>query len=517
MKNAFWAAQLAAEIIKKKGKKLVVATGITPSGHIHIGNMREVLTADFVVKELKELGAKVRFVYIADDFDRLRKVYPFLPKDYIKYVGWPLVNIPDPVGDCHKSYAEHFISPFFTALDKLGITVEKFSAYEMYRSGFYTETVKTALERKNEIKNILQEVSGRELPKDWSPFNPLCKACGKIDEAKVIEEDLEHYKVKYKCSCGASDWADFSKGEGKLAWRIDWPARWSRIPVDVEPFGKEHATRGGSYDTGALIVKKIFKHDAPFPVPYDLLYLRGYVGGKMSSSLGNVISADDFLSVMPPEILRYMFARVKYNRSFYIDMKEGLLHLADEYNHLAEKVEQNEASEEEKAIFDICQVTRQGKIMSSVPFKHLVNTIQAAQNNNEEIKRILIRTGFEKFIKNENFLNEQIERANLWIKKYAPDNFRFTVSKTVPNVKLSKEQRQLLSQIANELNKKDFDAEALHNYIYESGKEIGLKPKETFEAIYLAILGKSSGPKAGWFLVLLDKDFVIKRFKDMVK
>jgi lysyl-tRNA synthetase class 1 len=513
----FWAEELARKIIKEKGKKIVVATAITPSGDIHIGNMREVLTADFVVKELKKIGAKVRFVYIADDFDRLRKVYPFLPKNYIKYVGWPLVNIPDPVGKCHKSYAEHFISPFFAALDKLGINVEKLSAYKMYRSGFYTETVRTALEKKDEIKKILQDVSGRELPKDWSPFNPLCKACGKIDEAKVIKEDLEHNKVKYICSCGESDWADYSRGEGKLAWRIDWPARWSKIPVDVEPFGKEHATQGGSYDTGALIVKKVFKHDAPFPVPYDLLYLRGYVGGKMSSSLGNVISADDFLKVMPPEILRYMFARVKYNRHFYIDMKEDLLRLADEYNHLAEKVERNDASKEDKTIFDICQVKRKGKIVPSIPFKHLANTVQAAQNNTTEIKRILVRTGFKNSIKDDNFLGEQIKRANLWIEKYAPDNFRFTISKTTPKVELSNGQKQLLSQIASELSKKDFDAESLHNYIYESGKEIGLKPKETFEAVYLAILGKPSGPKAGWFLVLLDKNFIVERFKEISK
>ena len=49
-----WADVLADELIKKY-EKHVLATGITPSGPIHIGNMREVLTTDAVYSSLNAL------------------------------------------------------------------------------------------------------------------------------------------------------------------------------------------------------------------------------------------------------------------------------------------------------------------------------------------------------------------------------------------------------------------------------------------------------------------------------
>jgi lysyl-tRNA synthetase class 1 len=42
-----------------------------------------------------------------------------------------------------------------------------------------------------------------------------------------------------------------------------------------------------------------------------------------------------------------------------------------------------------------------------------------------------------------------------------------------------------------------------------------VEPKQLFSAIYFSILGKESGPKAGWFLSVLPKDFLIKRLKEV--
>ncbi len=515
-KTNYWAQDVAKKIIKERGKKLIIATGISPSGHIHIGNMREVLTADLIRRELERQGAKVEFIYIADDFDRLRKLYPFLPADFKKYIGWPLSAIPDPKGDKAKSYAQRFLDPFLEVLDDLGITYKMFSATKMYKQGFFTDRITIALKNNNEIKKILEDISQRKMPKDWLAYNPYCNKC-KTDNTKVIEQDLKNHRVKYECTCGNVGWSDYSHGEGKLAWRVDWPARWSKIPVDVEPYGKEHATVGGSYDTGKAICEKIFKSKAPFGIPYDLLYLKGSKG-KMSSSLGNVISAQDMLKIVPAEILRYMFARVPYNRELKFDPGMELLQLVDEYARLEQKCKDGEANNAEKAIYEACQIKRNGKSVPEVPFKHLINTVQAAQGNEKEIKRILSSTDHKDALDDEKLLKEQIERVKNWLKNYAPENIKFSVQKELPkNIKLSNEQIKLLHLLADDIKNKDFDSEKLHNHIYESGKKLGLKPKQTFEAIYLVILGKSSGPKAGWFLNILDKDFVVKRFKEIKK
>jgi len=50
-----WADVIAEDMLKKNGKHFVAA-GITPSGSIHIGNMREVVTADAVYRAILDRG-----------------------------------------------------------------------------------------------------------------------------------------------------------------------------------------------------------------------------------------------------------------------------------------------------------------------------------------------------------------------------------------------------------------------------------------------------------------------------
>jgi lysyl-tRNA synthetase class 1 len=106
-----WADAIAQEVLQDQSQHLI-STGITPSGDYHVGHLREVMTAEGVHRALLDQGAEVRFNYIADTMDPLRRVYDFLdPEVYTDAVGKPLCDIPCPCGD-HASYAAHFlISP----------------------------------------------------------------------------------------------------------------------------------------------------------------------------------------------------------------------------------------------------------------------------------------------------------------------------------------------------------------------------------------------------------------------
>jgi len=42
-----------------------------------------------------------------------------------------------------------------------------------------------------------------------------------------------------------------------------------------------------------------------------------------------------------------------------------------------------------------------------------------------------------------------------------------------------------------------------------------LDAKAFFTAVYVAFLGKESGPKVGWFLSTLDTQFVLNRLKEV--
>ena len=60
-----WADQVADRIIRERGDLdlYTCASGITPSGTVHIGNFREIITVDLVVKALRSRGKNVRFIY----------------------------------------------------------------------------------------------------------------------------------------------------------------------------------------------------------------------------------------------------------------------------------------------------------------------------------------------------------------------------------------------------------------------------------------------------------------------
>ena len=110
-KNVFhWADQIAEKIIREKGDKdtYTVASGITPSGVVHFGNFREVITVDLVARALMQKGKKVRFIYSWDDYDTFRKVPMNMPKqeELKEKLFQPIVDVFDPFGE-YASYAEH--------------------------------------------------------------------------------------------------------------------------------------------------------------------------------------------------------------------------------------------------------------------------------------------------------------------------------------------------------------------------------------------------------------------------
>ena len=143
-------ADVVAEKLLESGKIHVISSGITPSGPIHLGSMREILTADAVVRSVNDKGGKAKLIYIADNADPLRKVYPFLDENKFKdYVGRPLAEIPAPDGN--GSYDQFFLKPFFKSLENVGVIPEVVDNYKFYKDGRYKECTKTIIENREEV------------------------------------------------------------------------------------------------------------------------------------------------------------------------------------------------------------------------------------------------------------------------------------------------------------------------------------------------------------------------------
>ncbi|MCP3979881.1 MAG: lysine--tRNA ligase [bacterium] len=494
-----WADRVAADVIEA-GRDAVVSTGISPSGEIHIGNMREILTGDAVFRALLDRGASARFNYVADNFDPLRKSYDFLDaKIYEPLVGRPLSDIPCPCGG-HDSYSEHFLEPFLAALRELRVDVEVERADGMYRSGRMTPWIVRSLQNRDRIAAIFKEVSGQDVAEDWYPFNPLCAECKRLNSARVTGFSAEDETVDYTCACGSSGTVPMAGG-GKLVWKVDWPARWMMLGVTVEPFGKDHASRGGSYDIGKRVVGEVFGGEAPHPIPYEWISLKGK--GDMSSSKGNVLSIHRMLEVVPPDVLRFLVIRQRPQKAIKFDPGLPLLQLVDQ-------VDSGASAPAIRRSLELSQAA--GFAPLGVPFKHLVVVAQASSFDVDRALDILRRSGYPDVRR--EALEPRMIFARSWLDSFAPAEMRFTVQSELPRVagELDEQQKKFLGRLGRELTG-EMGGDDVHKLVYSIAEEFSdSKPARLFEAIYVSLLGQTRGPRAGWFIVFLGAEFCANRF-----
>jgi lysyl-tRNA synthetase, class I len=461
----------------------VVVSGISVSGNIHAGNLREVLVAEAVANALRQRGEEVRFIFHADTIDPLRKIAPGIPKSYEEYIGHSLSHIPDPEG-CHVSYAEHFLVPFEEALREMEMDIEVLRSHELYERGVYTGVTSEAIENTDELREILQEVTNRKMPEHWSPYLPRAES-GKLTGMRVLEHLPKQTSVVFADEDGWQDSADYSRGEGKLGWRVELAARWKALGVTFEPFGKDHTSRGGSTDTADRMSREVFHYPVPGRYEYEWIGLKGR--GDMSSSRGIVLLPKDLLKIMPPGAVRRIILGRDPARRFDIDLEGGFPRFMDEY-----RAETGEPY---------------------VPFTHLVTVAQTVGEDTDAAAQMLRRGGYEEAVG--EGLADDLYYARNWAAEWAPESMRLGLLDPAESeqaaASLDDEQREYLREVLARL-RAEMDGEAIQEVLYATAIERGLKPKRAFAAVYRVLLGKTSGPKAGPFIAGLTLDQVSERF-----
>src|SRR6516225_8340363 len=215
-----WVVRTAGEVRaegerRHPGETPTCASGISPSGPVHLGNLRELMVPHLVADEVRKQGAPCRHILSWDDYDRLRRVPGGFPASFAEHIGRPLSAVPDPCGG-HASWAEHFKEPLRESLARLGVRVTEISQTQMYTSGAYTAQIITAMRRRADIRAVLARYQtkrgalGVEPDEDddeprgaeYYPFRPYCTACGR-DDTTVTAFDDETTEITYTCACGA--------------------------------------------------------------------------------------------------------------------------------------------------------------------------------------------------------------------------------------------------------------------------------------------------------------------------
>ncbi|GHO83396.1 lysine--tRNA ligase [Dictyobacter formicarum] len=525
--KADWVTKVAdrieASARQRKGENatIVCASGISPSGPIHLGNLREPFTVHLVVEELRGRGWKVDHIHSWDDYDRLRKVPAGIPAEYAKYIGMPYADIPDPFGE-YDSYATRYITDFATGLSRLGIHPRYIRQSEAYRRGDYREQIKTAIRQRTEIFDILAEYQNLEGQKEtvderraaYYPFKPYCENCHK-DTTRLTSYRDEDAALTYVCdNCGYEGGYSLNERiDGKLVWKVDWPMRWSHEQVDFEPGGEDHSSPGSSYTVGQRIVQKVYGATAPQFIGYAFVGMGGR--SKISSSAGTTATVSSALDIVEPAILRWLYARRANNQAFDIDYGQGLLRLYEEWDALVRQINKGMANEVNQRLFERATRTSTEEIVythKAVPFPLLTSVIDVTQANEEQVLRIISQTLPE--LEDLSTLRAELEPrftcALNWVNNYLPDDERTQIRTSFDSdafASFSAMDQASIRMLAERLDD-SWNLATLTELMYSIPKivrglavdtppndELKQAQRSFFIALYNLICGRDTGPR----------------------
>ncbi|MFJ6741297.1 lysine--tRNA ligase [Streptomyces sp. NPDC091279] len=471
-----WVSRFADEVIEASerrapGKPVVVASGLSPSGPIHLGNLREVMTPHLVADEVRRRGHEVRHLISWDDYDRYRKVpagIDGVDASWAEHIGKPLTSVPAPIGSSFPNWAEHFKAAMVGALAELGVEFDGISQTAQYTSGVYREQILHAMRHRADIDAVLAQYRTKQQPPvkkqqqkavdeaeleaaegsgaadeddgtgsaGYFPYKPYCGGCGK-DLTIVDSYDDDTTELTYTCSeCGHTETVRLNEfNRGKLVWKVDWPMRWAYEGVIFEPSGVDHSSPGSSFQVGGQIVG-IFGGEQPIGPMYAFVGISGMA--KMSSSKGGVPTPSDALRIMEPQLLRWLYARRRPNQSFKIAFDQEIQRLYDEWDKLDGKVADGTALPADVAAHARAVGTAGGELPRTprpLPYRTLASVADVTAGHSDQALRILSDLDPEHPLTSLAEARPRYDKAEAWINTHVPADQR-TIVREEPDADL---------------------------------------------------------------------------------
>lgn len=539
-----WLDKVVDGILKWQEKNNIAQLHVddmkTPSGRVHTGALRGVLLHDLVAQVLRERGVIAESTYVFNDMDPMDGLPSYLEESvFAEHMGKPLYKIPKPdLEKCGidlsrvsaeeledlknaKNFAEVYAFDFIHAFRSLGCSQEIVWSHELYESGKMDDLIRLALNSVEPMRKIYQDVAKYQLPENWYPFQVICPVCGKLGttlvtdwDGKEVTFECQENKVAWAKGCGHKAKISPFGGTGKLLWKVDWPAHWTAMGVNVEGAGKDHSSAGGSRDMANAECEQVFKIPVPFNIPYEWILIRG---AKMSSSKGVGTSAREFTKLFPPAVGRFLFASRNYAQVIDFDPATmAIPDLFDEYDQGARIAWGQEEGDERLARAFVLSQVAQAQQTSFLPrFRDVALWMQYPDKDLEaEFAKIKDAPLNEL---EQALLKERVAYAEIWLENYAPAEYQLRPKAEMPEEakNLSEQQRAFLKELQVLLDeKKDLAPADLQQQIFElSKKSIG--PRPAFESIYLLLLGKKAGPRAAWLLQATAPELLKSRFEEI--
>ncbi|MFE7037797.1 lysine--tRNA ligase [Streptomyces sp. NPDC057621] len=564
-----WVSRFADEVIEESerrapGKPVVVASGLSPSGPIHLGNLREVMTPHLVADEIRRRGHEVRHLISWDDYDRYRKVpngVPGVDASWAEHIGRPLTAVPAPEGSAYANWAEHFKAAMVEALAEMGVEFDGISQTEQYTSGVYREQVLHAMKHRGDIDAILDQYRTKKAPPKkqgqkpvdeaeleaaegsgaaaeddgtgsagYFPYKPYCGGCGK-DLTTVTAYDDDTTELTYSCTeCGYEETVRLSEfNRGKLVWKVDWPMRWAYEGVVFEPSGVDHSSPGSSFQVGGQIVGSIFGGKQPIGPMYAFVGISGMA--KMSSSKGGVPTPGDALKIMEPQLLRWLYARRRPNQSFKIAFDQEIQRLYDEWDKLEVKVADGSALPGDVAAHARAVGTAAGELAKTprpMAYRTLASVADITAGAEDQTLRILGELDPAHPITSLDEVRPRLDKAEAWINTQVPADQRTVVRKDADAELLTSLDDQGRASLRLLLDGLDthWSLDGLTHLVYgvpkvQAGFSADATPKELpaeikvaqrtfFALLYHLLVGRDTGPRLPTLLLAVGQERVRK-------
>ena len=520
----FWADEEAD--LLATDRQHVIRDSKTPSGAVPISGLRGPIITDALYRTFKKRGLRIRYVFTIDDYDPMDSQSLKEKAAWAEHMGKPFAHIPSPEPSAASDFARYHASAYLETFATLGIRPEEIHwMRDLYGKGELDKQIDLVLRNAATIREIYERVSHVTKDERWLPIGVICESCGRLGTTFAFDYDGK--TVAYECRRDYVEWAEGCghtgrrspfKGNAKLYWNLQWCAMWDHFGVTYEEGGKDLLTAGGSRDRANEIYREVWRKDPPIGLVHEF-FTTG--GKKMSTSKGLGAAATDLVKVYPPELVRFLMLRTHPKRHVEFDPTGPTLSkLFDEYDRCADAF-RNEPDTDQAKIWALSQVAEDPEPAGfRVRFAIVADWVQIPSV--DPVKEAEERKGAPLSATERKDLDQRIALARVWLERWAPEEARFSVLRELPEITLSDAQRRYLVAV-KELIGKIKDPEALQQELYETAKRVGVVgsdgkvSRDAFSAIYLAFLGKPSGPKAGWLLTTLSDDVVRKRLDEAAK
>tara|TARA_Y100001970_G_scaffold123707_1_gene153382 strand:- start:63 stop:1652 length:1590 start_codon:yes stop_codon:yes gene_type:complete len=492
--------------IPKKGYVLF-ETGYGPSGLPHIGTFGEVVRTTMVKNALESIvDCKTKLVTFSDDMDGLRKVPDNVPnKDMLKnFIGKPLTSIPDPF-EKYESFGHHNNAKLCTFLDEFNFDYEFISSTKKYVSGEFDNTLINILQNYEKILSIILPTLRSERKKTYSPFLPISKSTGKVLQVKIEEYkkntnsivfiDPENNKKTETLVTG---------GNCKLQWKVDWAMRWMALGVDYEMCGKDLTE---SVELASKICN-VMNNNPPQNLIYEMFL--DEKGEKISKSVGNGISVDEWLRYAPKQSLSlYMFNKPKSAKKLFFDVIPKSI---DEYFSHLEKFHQMDLNAKYNNPVWHIHNGKPPNIKNEISFNSLLNLVSICNSNEKKVIWGFVNEYDPQLNKDKNpELDELISYAINYYEDFVLPKKKYLALED-SKIQIFKDINEFLKN-----SNQSTDSETIQTQIYEIGKKHNFKNlRDFFKLIYQVLLGQENGPRLGSFIKLYGINKTVKLIEEIL-